>query len=339
MHAGLNFKLGEAIIWTRRDIFKFVLIASITCVAYELLDLKWLAVPWLPMALIGTAVAFLIGFKNNASYDRTWEARKIYGAIVNSSRIWAVMSRDFVSNLHAEEKLEEKELNKLRSQLVHRHIAWLTALRYQLRQPRIWEGVNRTHNREYQKRLKVEELESNMVEALKGLISDHELDSVVSKKNAASQLLSEQSKQLKSLIEAGQIDDFRHMEMQNVIKDLYVHMGKCERIKNFPYPRQFATLNKYFVWLFLMLLPLGMIAEFESLGKGFVWLTIPFSTMVSWVFMTMERIGEASENPFEGGPNDTPITNLSRTIEIDLREMLDESGIPSPTQAQGAIVM
>ncbi len=61
-----------------------------------------------------------------------------------------------------------------------------------------------------------------------------------------------------------------------------------------------------------------------------MWLTIPFTALVAWVFMMMERIGESTENPFEGGVNDVPITALTRTIEIDLREMLGESDIPAP---------
>lgn len=129
------------------------------------------------------------------------------------------------------------------------------------------------------------------------------------------------------------------MEMENMLKDFYTQQGKCEGIKNFPYPRQFATLNLYFVWLFLLLLPFGMVGEFEKLGNHLVWLTIPFSTVVSWVFHTMEKIGESTENPFQGGANDVPITNLSRTIEIDLREMLDETAIPPPIEPIKNILM
>jgi putative membrane protein len=114
--------------------------------------------------------------------------------------------------------------------------------------------------------------------------------------------------------------------------------GKCERLKNFPYPRQFATLNLFFVWLFVVLAPLGLLPEFQKFGDRAVWLTIPVGVVVSWVFHTMDKIGESSENPFEGGPNDVPITALSRTIEIDLREMLGEAEIPPAIQAVNNIL-
>ncbi|HMQ49599.1 MAG TPA: bestrophin family ion channel [Saprospiraceae bacterium] len=339
MHAGRNFGLLEAIIWTRRDIYKYAALAVAITLLYELFDLKWLAVPWLPMALIGTAVAFLIGFKNNATYDRLWEARKIWGGIVNASRTWGIMVRDFINNRHAAMALSEKELKAVHTRLVYRHIAWLTALRHQLRQPRPWEYMTKSYNVEYKRFFQVPEEQVSLEDDLQGFISDSEKQVVLGKKNRATQLISEQSRDLKQLLDQGLIEDFRHMEMENLLKEFYTLQGQCERIKNFPYPRQFATLNVYFVWLFLILLPFGMISEFEKLGAHFIWLTVPFSVMVSWVFHTMEKIGESTENPFQGGANDVPITNLSRTIEIDLREMLDETEIPKPIEPMNNILM
>ena len=81
------------------------------------------------------------------------------------------------------------------------------------------------------------------------------------------------------------------------------------------------------------------LCEIAKLGDHFVWLTIPFTALVAWVFLMMERIGEATENPFEGSANDVPITALTRTIEIDLREMLNESNIPEPLKPVNNILM
>jgi putative membrane protein len=124
-----------------------------------------------------------------------------------------------------------------------------------------------------------------------------------------------------------------------MLVELYRQQGICERIKNFPYPRQFATLNLFFVKLFVVLAPFGMLQEFEKLGPHMIWLNIPFSALVSWVFLSMEKIGEVTENPFQGGPNDVPVTALSRNIEIDLREMLDESDLPPALQPVRNILM
>lgn len=148
-----------------------------------------------------------------------------------------------------------------------------------------------------------------------------------------------QSKQLRELKQQGYIDPLNYVEMENLLVNLYEQQGKCERIKNFPYPRQFASISLFFVRLFIFMVAFGMLKEFEKLGKHMVWMTVPFSVLVSWVFSSMEKIGESTENPFEGGSNDVPITSLSRTIEIDLREMLDETDLPPAIQAINNILM
>lgn len=340
MHAGRNYTLKEVAFWTHRETIVFAIIATVPTVMYASLGWTWVTVPWLPIALVGTAVAFITGFKNNASYDRTWEARKVWGAIVNTSRSFTLMTLDFVTDKHAEEKAGADGLKVIHARIVHRHLAWLTALRFILRKPKIWETQLSKININYRsKNFPVDEYESDLAAQLKPLLDAGERDEALRLSNAATQLLRMQSADLRRQLEAGHIEDFRHMAMQALITDLLTQQGKCERIKNFPYPRQFATLNLFFVWIFVVLAPLGLLPEFAELGSGFVWLTIPFSMLVSWIFHTIDKIGGASENPFEGGPNDVPITALARTIEIDLREMLGEEEVPPPLGPKNHILM
>jgi len=274
--------------------------------------------------MVGTAVAFMTGFKNNASYARLWEARQIWGAIVNGSRAFAMLTIDSVADV------------QIRQRLLYRHFAWLTALRYQLREPRTWESMRQAHNTEYQRNYKVAEWDGRLDEELAKVLGEGDLRYALSKKNRALHLLDLQSRDLRTLaIES----EFRRLEFQRLLATLIDAQGKCERIKNFPYPRQYATLNHFFIWLFIVLTPLGLLQEFQKAGDGFVWLTIPAGTIVAWVFHTMDKIGESSENPFEGSPNDVPITAMSRGIEIDLREMLGEPELPAALQAENQILM
>lgn len=340
MHAGRQYGIKEFLLWTRRDTFWIVLWAIIPTVLFEVLNWKWLVIPWVPIALIGTAAAFIIGFKNNATYDRLWEARQIWGAIVNLSRTWGIMVRDFVTDKHILQALPKEELRSIHKKMIYRHIAWLTALRFQLRQKREWENMDKSYNAEYRNKLfKVQELQLDLGEELKKFLVDEERSYVLSKSNRATHLISLQSIQLKEILERGLIDDFKNLQLQNLLKDFYDQQGKCERIKNFPYPRQFASINLFFIRLFIVLVPLGMLQEFAKMGEDWVWLNIPFSALVSWVFNSMEKVGESTENPFEGNANDVPITALSRTIEIDLKEMLDETDIPESLQPVNKILM
>ena len=339
MHAGRRFTLREVLWWTRRDILWFLFLAIVPTLLYEVVGWTWLTIPWVPIALVGTAVAFVTGFKNNASYDRLWEARQIYGAIVNTSRAWGIMVVDFISAKHKKAPITDVELKQVHARLIHRHIAWMHALRFQLRQPKPWEHMIKVYNREYRQWYTVDEVENKVEDTLTGLIAPEEKTEVLGKANPAVQLIALQSKDLRQLLDQGLIEDFRHMELEKLLVDLYAQQGKCERIKNFPYPRQFATLNLMFTRLFINLVPFGMLGEFAKMGEGFIWLTVPFSALVAWVFNMMEKIGESTENPFEGGANDVPITAITRTIEIDLREMLDEANIPEPLKPQNKILM
>jgi ion channel-forming bestrophin family protein len=124
------------------------------------------------------------------------------------------------------------------------------------------------------------------------------------------------------------LDKFGQVGFGRLFASFYDQQGACERIKSFPYPRQFAYFSKVLVILLVILMPFGMLNEFQKLGGMKIWLTIPAHAIVSWVFVTMELVGDNSENPFENSINDVPMTAICRTIEIDLRQMLGETDLP-----------
>ena len=244
---------------------------------------------------------------------------KFTGGIVNSSRSFTLMLNDFISNTHAKNPLTEGALFNIRKEMVLRHVAWMTSLRHALRQHKPWEVSKMDKSdQEYMSSIEVREWTYSLAEELDGYVSEPEKKEILSKKNKQAACLNLQSRQLKKLMDEGLIEDFRHMEMQSMLTEFFTLQGKVERIKNFPYPRQFATLNYLFVWIFIILLPLGMMHEFDKIGTSvviaiqehmkvhsspihgiveftgnyFIWITVPFTVIVSWIFHTMERIGE-----------------------------------------------
>ena len=328
---------GHHILWTLAGAFLFAFLYK-----KEILDV---ALPWLPISVIGTAVAFYVGFKNNSAYDRMWEARKIWGAIVNSSRSWGAYVDGFVSNLFATQGRSQEELQAIKKQLIYRHIAWLYALRSQLLVTTPWEHANQAGHvgrraEYYQQQFGVGLVADEVTESqLDKFLAPEEHDRLINHVNTATQVINEQSRQLRALREADLIDDFRHMEMQRILQDLYVHQGKCERIKKFPLPRQYANMSRYFVGIFVFLLPFSMIPELLKLGEWGFWISVPCTALVAWVYVMMEVIGDYSENPFQGMANDIPMLSLCRVIEIDLREMLGETELPPAIQAKQGVLM
>lgn len=338
MNTSSHYKLKHFIPWTRRKIYKMFLLSIVPTTLYYFFDFKWLAIPWVPVALLGTAAAFISGFRNTQTYSRTWEARQIYGAIINSSRAFGIMIRDFIRDA---DSAKEAELHK---ELFYRHFSWLTALRFQLRETKSWENVKtKSYNREYLKYYKVPEWESSLEDELEPFLNEEEIKYILTVNNKSTQILAMQSEQLKELNKGGFVTDYYYAVIENQLKDLYDQQGRCERIKNFPYPRQFSSINLYFTNVLCLLMPLGFIGEFskltEKFGENIIWLTIPFSIIIGWVFLVLDQIGESTENPFEGSANDIPITQISRNIEIDLREMLGEKDLPKPITATNNIIM
>ncbi|MBS0032108.1 bestrophin family protein [Chitinophaga sp. 22321] len=335
MYTGRSYKISEFLFWTRRTILRLLLIGATPTVLYQLFDLKWLSIPWPIVAFMGTAAAFVVGFKNQQTYNRTWEARDIWGAIISSSRAWAMMCRDF---------MDDREITQ---KIIYRHLAWLTALRYQLRTSQNWETTGKAYNKEYTQFYTIPEKEIPVKDALSKYITGEELEKVLLQNSPATQLLSNQSLLLTKLAAEGKLDNPRFFEMQKTLREFLSYQGRCEKIKNFPYPRQYATVNRIFVWLFCILLPFAMLKEFNNLNdyvsgafKGhMVWLVIPFSVLISWVYTSLEQVGESTENPFEGNANDVPISEMSSSVEIDMREILGEGDLAPAFAFRNNIVL
>lgn len=342
MYTQKTYTTWQMTVWTRFETLLFIAIITVSVAAYYFFDLAWLKIPWTPLALIGTAVAFVIGFQNNAAYGRIWEARKIWGGIVNTSRTFGMYVQDMVTNEHAQQPLSDAQLKDIVKTLTYRHIAWMTALRHAMRASRPWETTASSKtNSEWG--IYPPERDSDVISDIKDYISAEDLAYVQSKNNKQTALLYLQSHHLKQLKEQGVIWEFSFLELEGVLEELFTLQGKSERIKNFPYPRHFATLNHFFMWMFVLLLPLALVPQFAEIGqeiaashaligKLFVWFSIPFYVIVAWIFHTMERIGRTGENPFEGTANDVPISTIARGIEIDLRQNLGEADDTIPKQ-------
>jgi putative membrane protein len=314
--------------WSKQSLIYGVLYSFFVILLYELTDIPF-SLPWQPISVIGVAVAFFLGFKNNSSYDRTWEARKIWGAIVNDSRTFATGILGLPSsNLPFESKRK----------IIHRHLAWLLALKHVMRNEKTWE-----HNLPISKLVFIptfiKEYSDGMQAELVKYLSEEELASLKDLSNIPSQLLKNQSKEIGSLYEQQFLSDYKHVRLHELIGELYKHQGMSERIKNFPFPRQYASTGLWLTYIFCALIPFGLLDIFAQSSALHYWLTIPFSAVIIWTFFVVDKIGDYSENPFEGGYNDVPISSISRAIEIDLLEMLGEETIPKPYAAENGFLM
>lgn len=339
MYAEFKKPLRAALKFSRNQIIVYLVWSSMVVCAFYFTDLKLLSIPFLPVSLIGTALAFFLGFKSNASYDRLYEARKNYGSIVNDSRAFAIMLNTYITN-NLNKDISSEEVNAVKRELINRHIGWMYAHKFYLRHKRqAWESDKEYHNVNREKFQNDFSIETDLEKNLLKYLPKAEVEEVLSKANPATQLLGNQGKKILELREKAFMEDFRLFELQTQLNKLLDSQGKNERIKNFPYPLQFSFMLKISLQIFSLLLPFALIAELDKQGHYFIWLAIPFTALINWIFYFSERNSDYSEKPFQGLVYDVPITNITRAIEIDILQIIGATDIPEPIVAKDGVLM
>jgi putative membrane protein len=265
--------------------------------AYVFLGWTWLSLPQTPLSIFGGVLGVIAGFRNASAYARWWEARTIWGAIVNNSRSFA---REVLSMVApAEGKAScEAEICQTRRELIMLQIAYVHALRNALRGSPPWED-------------------------LAGLIPDAEIARLRSQNNVPLAIQQKMAGIIADCRRRGWIDDMRWIILDRTLSNLMDCQGASERIKNTPMPRLYGVFIRLFINLYCLLLPLGMVSSLKLL-------TPVGSTLVGFIFLVLDQLGRDLESPFENRASDIPLTAISRTIEINLRQLIGEIDVPKP---------
>lgn len=330
-----SYTVSEFLLWTRRSIYVLLIVSTVPVLLYEVAGLRFLQIPFAIVFLLGTTVALSAGFKNLQTYGRMQDAQLLWASIASSSRTFGASCRDLVPDADAARAL------------INRHLAWLAALRHELRKHKPWEQHDKANFIEWQKYYTVPEHAQSLTFELSRFVSPEEAALVLEARNPPWQVLAMQGADAKRLLDAGVIPANAFAEVQRATREFGELQGKVERIKNYPYPRQFAFIHSIFVKILAVLLPFGMISELARLGTTIggwagqyaVWLAIPLSLIISWMYVSLDEVGASTENPFEGGANDVPITRICEEVELDLRQMLGEIALPAPSKLEGGIAM
>ena len=283
-----------------------VLFALDVAVAAAYVFGKWkVSLPDIPLSIFGGVIGVIAGFRNASAYARWWEARTIWGGIVNHSRSFAREVLHMITPVDGGQG-DEIEIASMRRELVLLQIAYVHALRHHLRGTAPWTD-------------------------LAGLISTDDMDRWKEHHNiplAIQQTMAEKIAQCRQL---GWLDDIRWATLDRTLGALADCQGASERIKNTPMPRLYDLFIRLFIDIYCVLLPFGMV---ESLRL----LTPIGSTLVGFMFLALDQIGRDLENPFENLPNDISLTAISRNIEINLEQMLGDTKIPEPLKPVNGVL-
>lgn len=297
--------------YMKTEIFISSIAATAVYFLYTAGKSEKIGLPFSIAAIMGSALAIFLAFRNNNSYSRWWEARTIWGSIINNSRIFARQMIANIDNAVQTGKATVEQAQQFKTEMIKRQIAFAHALRLQLRQ--------QTTVKEYEH-----------------LLSQEEFHEVIQKQNPANYLLLIQGKRIKEAMKSELLGAFDNISLEPTLAGFTNFQGSCERIKNTPLLRQYHYFTRLFLLVFMVVLPFSLISDFNRMNAPA--LMIPVSILIAFVFGVMGKVGEVNEDPFENRITDVPLTAMCNTIERDLLEMMDDSVLPDKLQAQAGFL-
>jgi len=262
------------------------------------------------ISVLTTALTIYLVFRVNEAYERWWEARKLWGALVNDSRRFARQVLSMVTAERVSGIADTDGEKRLQTQFIHRQIAYVHALRTHLRGQGDWSDAAR-------------------------LLGEDETQALEEAANRPAQLVLLQATCLRSVLGPNAAEQLILNQIDDTLSKFYDIQGGCERIKNTAFPDAITLFTQQLVWLVAVLIPIAIIDpdnQFDLLELGVV-------TLMSYSIVMINELGQDLKNPFENSPNDTPMTSLCATIEIDLRQMLGETELPEPVKPEKGILM
>jgi putative membrane protein len=300
---------------------------------------NFLTIPIPILTITGSALAISLAFKNQQCYARFNDALVLADQLVTSSMILANRLVSALGKIDASSSVPEIR------RIFYRHFAWLTALRFRLRDTKAWENTLDPGNITFLARIPSPESQSVLEDEIREYLSDAEMQKLLKfPDNMETQILRWQYEEISNLHTINVINDPIFIFISSAIDDLLRLQGGLERIKNYPYSRNYYSITIILVMIFVAMVPFGLFSYAQDLGRPFgiegwtAWLNVPFSVVVGWVFVSLEKVGENSSNPFEGGSNDVPISFIARKIEIEMRSMLGEDIELKPVEAKHDIL-
>jgi putative membrane protein len=294
-----NFDPLKVSTYVWRELLLSLGVSALVFVAYELLELKAIGLPFGVLSVLGTALAIFLAFRNNASFARWGEGSAAWSSILSNTRTFARLVCSIVDSRKGNPQYDAPRADAFKRSLLRRHIAWAHALRMQLRGQADWP-------------------------TLQPFLSEADYGALQASSNKAAWLLAQQGRAIMDAMAAGVLQGFDAFTLESGgLAAFGAQQTACERLKTIPVPRQYAYFTRVFVWLFVVLTPLCLIRTISNEAQV-EWLVIPVSLVLAFVFTVIERTGAVNEDPFENRITDVPVSYYCREIERHIAEILGE---------------
>jgi putative membrane protein len=295
-----NFDPLKVVPYVWRELATSTVVSGTAYVVFEVAQLKQVALPFAPLGVLGTALAILLAFRNNTSYNRWWEASTLWQTIHTQSRIFARLIVTFVESHQHTAQYQAERAIAFQRRMIQRQIAWVNTLRLSLRGQKNWDE-------------------------LQAWLEPDEHQALLKEENKPAYLMLRHGKDIYAAMANGTLQGFDSFQLEGALAQLTVQEGLAKRLKTTPVPRQYDYFTRLFVYLLILLLPFGLLSLFPA---GQTWLMMPLSIVLAFVFGILERTGAVNEHPFENRITDVPLSAICRNIERDLLATLGETNLP-----------
>lgn len=253
----------------------------------------------LPLPLFGSALALFLSIRDNAAYARWWEARGLWGLMINASRN---IAREAI--VFCDESVPGARDGIIRD-IVRHQIAYVNVLRTSLRG-------------------------EEMATEAGTYLPDRETAAVSAIVNKPNMILTNLGRLATEAQKTGMIDTFSRVRMETTLVDIANAQGGMERIKNTPLPAQYRFFPALFTRVFCVVLPFAIV---QNLGIY----TPVGSTLVGLMLLILLQIGDDLKDPFSNDIHDVPMTSMCRTVEIDLLQMIGDPAPPKIEPEDGVL--
>ncbi|MFK8110863.1 MAG: bestrophin family protein [Rubripirellula sp.] len=286
----ISFRRLLQVIW--QELLCILVVSALPVICLIYFDLGEYSINASIPLVIGTAIAIFLGFRTNSAYERWWEGRKLWGAIIVDSRSLIRLGNQYIGHSN---RVEQRRL-------CFRQIAYTKILDHELKS-------------------------LPFPEETKQFLDDEEYQRVSSARNPMLQLIALQSDTVGDALRRGEMDSRQAVLMEETLSRLTNHYGGCQRIKNTVFPVHYTFFTRVFIWIFIVLLAFSLPAH-ENANYSL----IPAIFLIGWVFFMVEGIGSYMQDPFENNRNVIPMSSISRTVEIELKEAIGETELPEPAK-------
>lgn len=302
-----NFDPRKVVTYVWKDVTLAVGVAVAVYVAVVVLGWTFVALSFAPIGLLGTALSIFLAFRANTSFARWGEAAQAWAAIIAASRIFGRLVVTFTDSHRHTPQYKEAVAEAFKREMVYRQIAWVNALRLELRGQSDWRDLER-------------------------FLPEADVAALRQQPNKPLFLMKRQGQRIYDGMAQGTLQGFDSFQMEGQLAALSLQQAVCERIKTIPIPRQYDYFTRLFVRIFVVLLPFFLIKTLA--GDGVPWLVMPLTGLVAFLLTAIERTGAVNEEPFENRITDVPLSAACREIERDLRALLGESDLPPKLEPQ-----